>query len=271
MYTYITSLLPFRLSPERKTNISYINACMWNLEKWYRGTYLQGRNRDMGIENGHVGKSSGKGWDDLGDSYPTLCEPLDYSPPSSSVHEIFQARILEWVAISFLQGIFLTQGSNPHLLYLLNCRWIPHPLSHPGSPFCSDLGVLFLIRRGLWAQTTLRGHFLFGCPWPVLLRHLACPGVTSAFWIRDSPAPPDRKFIESPFVLLTFCLQKPFTLKLLRKTVVELNLTFLSPRNKSRINPFSRVASSPVFARLSQARPWKAHVLGTPSILGKPG
>ena len=27
---------------------------MWNLEKWYRSTYLQGRNRDVDIENGHV-------------------------------------------------------------------------------------------------------------------------------------------------------------------------------------------------------------------------
>ena len=32
-------------------------------------------------------------------SYPTLCDPMDYSPPDSSVHEISQARILEWVAI----------------------------------------------------------------------------------------------------------------------------------------------------------------------------
>ena len=30
----------------------------------------------------------------------TLCDPMDYSPPGSSVHGIFQARILEWVAIS---------------------------------------------------------------------------------------------------------------------------------------------------------------------------
>ena len=30
----------------------------------------------------------------------TLCDPWDYSPPGSSVHEILQARILEWVAIS---------------------------------------------------------------------------------------------------------------------------------------------------------------------------
>ena len=32
------------------------------------------------------------------------------------VHGIFQSRILQWVAILFLQGIFLTQGLNPHLL-----------------------------------------------------------------------------------------------------------------------------------------------------------
>ena len=48
---------------------------------------------------------------------PTLCDPMDCSPPGSSVHGISQARILEWVAISFLQGIFPTQGSNLCLLY----------------------------------------------------------------------------------------------------------------------------------------------------------
>ena len=34
----------------------------------------------------------------------TLCNPLDCSLPGSSVHGIFQARILEWVAISFSRG-----------------------------------------------------------------------------------------------------------------------------------------------------------------------
>ena len=37
-------------------------------------------------------------------SCPTLCDPMDCSPPGSSVHEILQARILEWVAISFSRG-----------------------------------------------------------------------------------------------------------------------------------------------------------------------
>ena len=34
-------------------------------------------------------------------SCPTLCDPMDYSPPGSSVHGILQVRILERVAISF--------------------------------------------------------------------------------------------------------------------------------------------------------------------------
>ena len=37
----------------------------------------------------------------------TLCEPTDCGPPGSSVHGILQARILEWVAISFFSGSFL--------------------------------------------------------------------------------------------------------------------------------------------------------------------
>ena len=34
----------------------------------------------------------------------TLCDPMDGSLPGTSIHEIFQARVLEWVAIALLQG-----------------------------------------------------------------------------------------------------------------------------------------------------------------------
>ena len=37
-------------------------------------------------------------------SCSTLCDPMDCSLPGSSVHEILQARILEWVAIPFSRG-----------------------------------------------------------------------------------------------------------------------------------------------------------------------
>ena len=39
-------------------------------------------------------------------SCQTLCDPMDHSPPGSSVRGIFQARILEWVAIPFSRGSF---------------------------------------------------------------------------------------------------------------------------------------------------------------------
>ena len=59
---------------------------------------------------------------------------LNHSPVSDSGAPLsmgyFQARILEWIAISLLQGIFLTQGSNLYLLCLLHCRQILYPMSH---------------------------------------------------------------------------------------------------------------------------------------------
>ena len=37
-------------------------------------------------------------------SCPSLCDLMDYSPPGSFAHEIFQARILKWAAISYSSG-----------------------------------------------------------------------------------------------------------------------------------------------------------------------
>ena len=57
----------------------------------------------------------------------TLCNTMEYT-----VHEILQARILEWVAFPFSRGIFFTQGSNPGLPH---CRQIFYQLSHKGSGY----------------------------------------------------------------------------------------------------------------------------------------
>ena len=43
-------------------------------------------------------------WSEIAQSCPTLCDPMDYSLPGSSVHGIFQVRVLEWGAISFSRG-----------------------------------------------------------------------------------------------------------------------------------------------------------------------
>ena len=87
---------------------------------------------------------------EVAESCPTLSDPMDCGPPGSSIHGVFQARILDWgeshsvVSSSLrpqglyspwdspgkntgvgchalLEGIFPTQGSNPALPH---CRWI---------------------------------------------------------------------------------------------------------------------------------------------------
>ena len=46
----------------------------------------------------------GSKWSEVTQSCLTLCNPIDCSLPGSSVHGIFQARVMEWVAISFFRG-----------------------------------------------------------------------------------------------------------------------------------------------------------------------
>jgi len=43
----------------------------------------------------------GKSESEVAESCPTLSDPMDCGPPGSSVHEIFQARVLEWGATAF--------------------------------------------------------------------------------------------------------------------------------------------------------------------------
>ena len=62
------------------------------------------------------------------------------SLPCSSIHGIFQTRVLEWVAIPFSR-IFPTQGSNPGLLH---CRQMLYHLSHQGRAL-EHLNSRFLV------------------------------------------------------------------------------------------------------------------------------
>ena len=62
---------------------------------------------------------------------PTLCDSIDCSLPSSSVHGDSPGKILEWVAISSSRGSSQPRGLNPGLPH---CRCILYRLSHQGSP-----------------------------------------------------------------------------------------------------------------------------------------
>ena len=54
-------------------------------------------------------------------SWPALCDPMDCSlPGSSSLHGIFQARVLQWVATAFSNGIILINN-------YLKCKWVEGP------------------------------------------------------------------------------------------------------------------------------------------------
>ena len=70
----------------------------------------------------------------LAKSCPTLCDLMDCGPPDSSVHDILQARILEWVAISSPRG-----SSQPTDQTRISCKF-PElqadslPLSQPRKP-----------------------------------------------------------------------------------------------------------------------------------------
>ena len=59
-------------------------------------------------------------------SFPTLCDPIDGSPPGSLVPGILQARTLEWVAISFSNAwkwkVKVKTLSRPTLSYPMDCR-----------------------------------------------------------------------------------------------------------------------------------------------------
>ena len=64
-------------------------------------------------------------------SHVQLCDPMNCSPPGSSVHRDSPLKYTGVGCHAFLQGIFPTQGSNPGLLH---CRQILYHLSHQGSP-----------------------------------------------------------------------------------------------------------------------------------------
>ena len=92
----------------------------------------------------------------------TFCKPMDCSPPSFFVHGDSTGRILEWIpplGDACLQGIFLTQGSNPRLLNLLHWQAGSLPLVPPGKPHL--LGFSRGRRQGGWRLRTCGPYFLW--------------------------------------------------------------------------------------------------------------
>ena len=104
----------------------------------------------------------------------TLCYPMDCSLPVSSVCGIVQARILEWVALPFLlQGLFLTQGSNPGVPHWTQVSHIAGGFftEPPGKPYgirLSQASFSPLIIYSTNTQAVVSGTVLsMNCLWLV--------------------------------------------------------------------------------------------------------
>ena len=110
-------------------------------------------------------------------SCPTVCDPMDYRPPSSSMHGILQARILECVAMRSSRGsshtgnwpppltspalqgdsLLLSRRGSPETLVQYKCVWW-HPDISVSSLFSSEKVLLRLLEEASGSQL----------PWPSL-------------------------------------------------------------------------------------------------------
>ena len=90
-------------------------------------------------------------------SCPTLCHPMDCSPPHSSVHGILQVRIQEWVAMPSSRG-----SSRPRDQTWISCiAEILYHLSHQGSPPSLVEIVLLLELKAIGSSWTTTIHRLY--------------------------------------------------------------------------------------------------------------
>ena len=83
-------------------------------------------------------------------SCSTLCNPMDCSPPGSSVPGILQTRINGVGCHALLPGIFPAQGLKPYLLCLLHWQASSLPLVPPGKPQKAISCKYFLVSARLW-------------------------------------------------------------------------------------------------------------------------
>ena len=109
-----------------------------------------------------------KSENEVAQSCPTLWDPMDGSLPGSSIHRIFQARVVEWAAISFSRGSSQSRDRT-WVSCIADKRFTAWPLGKP----CFGRGVLATELPGKSLLTLLT---VFLHPWP---------SFTLSAWIQD--------------------------------------------------------------------------------------
>ena len=95
---FFNSALTLRCNLNRVLILQFSAAKFYMPRLLFRAKYEDKISRESQFSEGEVK------WSEVAQSCPTLCYPIDCSLPGFSVHGIFQARVLEWVAISFSRG-----------------------------------------------------------------------------------------------------------------------------------------------------------------------
>ena len=134
--------------------------------------------------------------------YPTLCNPVDCSPPGSSVHGDSPGKNTRVGCRALLPGIFPTQGLNLYLLYLLYWQEGSLPLAPPGKPIVWSRDLKFMLENRLSSDHS-RPTRMYSCPdyrgtlaWPETHLSVLCrlqrpgkPGGTHTYTQTQTLAP----------------------------------------------------------------------------------
>ena len=163
-------------------------------------------------------------------SCPILCDPMDCSPPGSSVHGVLQAKMLEWVAISSSRGfsqprnqtLSLTSPAMAGEFFTTSTTWetpskkkkaigclegsffiiqIQHSRGEMGGSCCrSQHGVGHTSPKSLQAMTRYLWGRAAGCTFPPGSRW--CPLSVTALWSTDSTLSLEGRalYLQSPQV-----------------------------------------------------------------------
>ena len=111
---------------------------------------------------------------------PTLSDPMDCSPPGSSVHGIFQTRVMEWGAIVFS----LINSAAAAAKSLQSCPTLCDPID--GSPSGSPVPGILQARTLKWVAISLSSAW----KWKVKVKSLSHVGLLATPWTAAYQAPP---------------------------------------------------------------------------------
>ena len=142
-------------------------------------------------------------------SGPTLCNPMDFSLPDSSVHGILQARILEWVAIPFSRGSCRpgnkTQVSCTASRFLTICDtrealWLIHVVRQKPTQYCKTIILPLKLKRNIIKEWT---DLLPMCPIPMkskaqltgLILSWSIASIFLIFWSRFKKVPKNQGYL----------------------------------------------------------------------------